>query len=60
MLWYHSYGSNDKDKGSRVIELGDGSLAIISSIGFPVNAPLSVSKVGLLKLNASGELMPDE
>ncbi len=60
VLWYHSYGSNDKDKGSRVIELGDGSLAIISSIGFPVNAPLSVSKVGLLKLNASGELMPDE
>ncbi len=60
VLWNHVYGSNDKDKGARVIELGDGSLAIISSIGFPVNTPLSDSKVGLLKLNADGELIPDE
>ncbi len=60
VLWNHAYGSNDVDKGSKVIELGDGSLAIVSSIGFPVNTPLSVSKVGLLKLNAEGELIPDQ
>jgi hypothetical protein len=59
VLWNHVYGSNDFDKGSRVIELGDGSLAIIGSIGFPVNTPGSVSKVGLLKLNANGELIPN-
>ncbi len=60
VLWHHVYGGNDFDKGGCLIELGDGSLAIVGSIGFPVNTPASVSKVGLLRLNAKGELIPNE
>lgn len=59
VLWHRTFGSNDFDKGGRVIELGDGSLAIVGSIGFPLNRPASVSKVGLLRLNSNGELIPN-
>jgi len=56
-LWRKTFGSNDDDTGSRVIELDDGSFAIIGTIGFDIN-PDSETKMCLIKVNSQGDLIP--
>lgn len=55
--WRKTYGSNDDDMGSKVIQLEDGSYAVVGTIGFEIN-PDSRSKMCLMKLNSNGELVP--
>jgi len=56
-LWRKTYGSDEDDTGSKVIELEDGSFAIVGTIGFDIN-PDSESKLSLIKVNAVGDLVP--
>ena len=57
--WRKTYGSNDDDVGSKVIQLEDGSYAVVGTIGFEVN-PDSKSKMCLMKLNSNGDLVSME
>jgi len=56
-LWRRTYGSNEDDSGSKVLELNDGSFVIVGTIGFDIN-PNSASKMCLIKVNPEGELVP--
>ncbi len=55
--WRKTYGSNDDDMGSKVIQLEDGSYALIGTIGFEIN-PDSKSKMCLMKIKSNGDLVP--
>ena len=55
--WRNTYGSNDNDIGSKVIQLQDGSYVVVGTIGFEIN-PDSRSKMCLMKVNPEGELVP--
>ena len=55
--WRKTYGSNEDDTGSKVIELEDGSFVIVGTIGFDIN-PDSESKMCLIKINREGDLVP--
>ncbi len=55
--WRKTYGSNDDDMGSKVIQLSDGSYALVGTIGFEIN-PDSKSKMCLMKVNPNGGLVP--
>ena len=56
-FWRKTYGSNDDDVGSSVIQLDDGSFIMIGTIGFEINTE-SRSKMCLMKLNTEGDLIP--
>ena len=56
-LWRKTYGSNEDDTGTNVVELADGSFVIIGTIGFDIN-PDSKSKMCLMKINPNGDLIP--
>lgn len=55
--WRKTFGSNDDDKGAKVVELTDGSFLVVGTIGFEIN-PDSKSKMCLMKVNKEGELVP--
>ena len=55
--WRKTYGSNEDDTGSKVIQLDDGSYAVIGTIGFEINQD-SQSKMCLMKINPNGDLVP--
>ena len=55
--WRKTYGSDDNDAGSKVIQLNDGSYVVIGTIGFEIYDK-SKSKMCLLKVNQNGELVP--
>ena len=55
--WRKTYGSNDDDIGSKVIQLEDGSYVVVGTIGFNI-FPGSTSKMCLMKVNLEGELVP--
>ena len=55
--WRKTFGSNDNDVGSKVIQLADGSYVLVGTIGFEIN-PNSQSKLCLIKVNKNGDLIP--
>lgn len=55
--WRKTYGSNDNDVGSKVVQLQDGGYVVVGTIGFEIN-PNSLSKMCLMKVNSEGELVP--
>jgi hypothetical protein len=55
--WRKTFGSNDDDKGAKVVELTDGSFLVVGTLGFEIN-PDSKSKMCLMKVNKEGELVP--
>ena len=56
-LWRKTYGSNGFDSGMNVVELSDGSILLVGSIGIDINTT-SQSKMCLLKINREGDLIP--
>lgn len=57
-VWRNTYGSNENDAGSKVVQLDDNSYVLVGTIGFDIN-PNSSSKMALLKVSSSGELIPN-
>lgn len=55
--WRKTYGSNDNDVGAKVVQLEDGSYAVVGTIGFNINTD-SRSKMCLMKVNPEGDLVP--
>lgn len=55
--WRQVFGSNDNDIATRVIQLEDGSYVLVGTIGFEINGE-SESKMGLIKVNSNGGLVP--
>lgn len=55
--WRKTYGSNDDDVGSKVMQLEDGSFILVGTIGFEIN-PDARSKMCLMKINPNGDLIP--
>ena len=55
--WRKTYGSDDDDVGSKVVQTDDGSFVVVGTIGFDIN-PDSRSKMCLIKVNPNGELIP--
>lgn len=55
--WRKTFGSNDDDKGAKVVQLSDGSFVVVGTIGFEIN-PNSNSKMCLMKINPEGDLVP--
>jgi hypothetical protein len=58
VVWRHSYGSTDDDQARGLLELEDGSIAVVGTASFQINNPTSVSKMFLMKVNRNGELIP--
>jgi hypothetical protein len=58
VVWSTTFGSNEDDQGARVVELSDGGLAVLGTIGYPINTSdiTSESKMVLYKLSADGAL----
>jgi hypothetical protein len=61
LVWSNTFGSNEDDKAASVMELADGDLAVLGTIGFPINTSdiTSDSKMALYRLNSNGTLVPD-
>jgi hypothetical protein len=57
-VWRNTYGSDENDAGSTVIQLLDKSYVIVGTIGFDIN-PNSSSKMALMKVRSNGELIPN-
>lgn len=57
MEWRQTFGSNENDEASRVIQLADGSYVMTGTMGFDINTN-SESKMCLIKVNSEGELVP--
>ena len=55
--WRKTFGSDDDDKASGVLQLEDGSYVVVGTIGFDINTE-SRSKMCLLKVNPNGDLVP--
>ena len=55
--WRKTYGSNENDTGSKVLQLNDDSYVVAGTIGFEIS-PNSSSKMALMKVSSKGELMP--
>lgn len=55
--WRNTYGSNDDDVGSKLVQLEDGSYVVVGTIGFDIN-PDSRSKMCLMKVTSEGSLVP--
>ena len=55
--WRKTFGSNEDDSGSKVLEINDGAFVIVGTIGFDIN-PNSESKMCLIKVNRNGDLVP--
>ncbi|NJN28287.1 MAG: hypothetical protein HC819_21120 [Cyclobacteriaceae bacterium] len=55
--WRKTFGSNENDTGSKVVQLADGSYVLVGTIGFEIN-PNSQSKMCLIKVNPNGDLVP--
>ena len=55
--WRKTYGSSQNDKGSKVVQLEDGSFVVVGTMGFDIN-PASQAKMCLIKLNKNGDLIP--
>ncbi len=55
--WRQTFGSDDNDVASRVVQLEDGSYVVVGTIGFDIN-PDSQTKMCLIKVNVNGELVP--
>lgn len=58
VAWRSAFGSNEDDRGRKLIQLADGGFAVAGSVGFEVNRPFSSSKMCLVRVNAEGELVP--
>jgi hypothetical protein len=58
VVWSTTFGSNEDDQAASVIELADGGLAVLGTIGYPINTSdiPSESKMVLYKLSANGRL----
>ncbi len=55
--WRKTYGSSQNDKGSKVVQLEDGSFVVVGTMGFEIN-PNSQTKMCLIKVNEHGDLVP--
>ena len=57
VVWRKTYGSDEDDEASSVVQLEDGSFVLVGTIGFEINQN-SDSKMCLFKINPDGELVP--
>ncbi len=58
-VWRKTFGGGADDAGTNVLQLEDGSFVLSCTIGFQIN-PNSQFKMGLIKVNPEGELVPLE
>ncbi len=58
VIWENNFGSNNNDNCGKLIDLEEGGVVMCGSIGFGEENNEVINKMGLIKTNSFGELVP--